>query len=53
LNMAASLGLLELSTIVEKQVDWVDLALLTWLKPAHDPLQLIQWARAILSGFNI
>lgn len=53
LNMAASLGLLELSTIVEKQVDWVDLALLSWLKPAYNPLQLIQWSRAILSGFNI
>jgi len=24
LNMTSSLGLLELSTIVEKQVDWVD-----------------------------
>jgi 5-methylcytosine-specific restriction endonuclease McrBC regulatory subunit McrC len=27
LNMTSSLGLLELNTIVEKQVDWVDLAL--------------------------
>ncbi|MGZ5054325.1 MAG: hypothetical protein ACXWAT_05195 [Methylobacter sp.] len=28
LNMTSSLGPLELSTIVEKQVDWVDLELL-------------------------
>jgi len=28
LNMTSSLGLLELSTIVEKQVDWVDSELL-------------------------
>jgi 5-methylcytosine-specific restriction endonuclease McrBC regulatory subunit McrC len=28
LNMTSSLGLLELNTIVEKQVDWVDLELL-------------------------
>ncbi|MGZ4976218.1 MAG: hypothetical protein ACXV8O_03615 [Methylobacter sp.] len=28
LNMASSLGPLELNTIVEKQVDWVDLELL-------------------------
>jgi len=28
LNMASALGPLELSTIVEKQVDWVDLELL-------------------------
>ncbi|WP_333876856.1 hypothetical protein [Methylobacter sp.] len=29
LNMTSSLGLLELNTIVEKQVDWVDSELLT------------------------
>jgi len=28
LNMTSSLGLLELSTIVEKQIDWVDSELL-------------------------
>ncbi len=27
LNMTSSLGLLELNTIVEKQIDWVDLEL--------------------------
>lgn len=42
LNMTSSLGLLELSTIVEKQVDWVDSALLSWLKSANNPLQLNQ-----------
>ncbi len=29
LNMTSSLGLLELSTIVEKQIDWVDLELVS------------------------
>ncbi|MDO9270117.1 MAG: hypothetical protein Q7T96_13510 [Methylobacter sp.] len=29
LNMTSSLGLLELNTIVEKQVDWVDSGLLS------------------------